>query len=64
VCESLPASYTRSGGSYDVIFARVRSLGHGCGKSLLRVAEQASVIEICNFGHISTVAILIDCSIG
>jgi len=64
VRESLVTSYTRSGGSYDVIVARVGSLGRGCGKSSPSVAEQASAIEICNFGHISTVAILIDCSIS
>ena len=44
VCESLVASYTRTGESFDVILARVSSLGRGCGKSAPRVAEQPFVI--------------------
>jgi len=64
VCEFLVAGYTSTSRSYDVIFARVSSLGRGCGKSAPRMAEQPFVIEACNFGHICTVWWLIDCSIG
>jgi len=55
VCEFLVAGYARSGRSYDVILLRVSSLGRGCGKSLLRVAEQPFVVETWNFDHKCTV---------
>jgi len=64
VCESLVVGYTKTGRSYDVIFARVSSLGRGCAKSSPSVAEQAFVIEICNFGHICTIARLINSNIS
>jgi len=64
VCGFLVAGCTRTGQSYDVIVARVSSLGRGCGKKALRVAEQPFVIETCNLGHNCTVTWLIDCGIS
>jgi len=55
VFKCLVTGLTRTGESYNVILARVSSLGRGCGHSPPRVAEQPYVIETCNFGHICTV---------